>query len=70
MSKMKFHAEMISTLSGGPENMGPNTKALYERFMSQKDEECIAPEPQVVFLFQSAMKRDLDGLPLPERLHE
>jgi len=66
MVKMEFHAKMISAISGGPEKMGPNVKALYERFTSQADEECIAAESQVVFLFQNAMKRDIDGLPLPE----
>lgn len=61
-----FHAKMIAALSGGPDKMGPNTKALYDRLMKSENEECIAHETQVVFLFQSAMKRDLDGLPLPE----
>jgi hypothetical protein len=58
-----FHAKMISALSGGPDKMGPNVKALYERFMEQEDEECIAHETQVVFLFKTAMQRDLRGLP-------
>ena len=64
--KMGEHAKLMAVLSGGPERMGPNTKALYERFTSQADEECIAAESQVVYLFQHAMKRDIDGLPLPE----
>ena len=65
MAKMEFHGKMIAAPSGGPEKMGPNVKALYERFTAQPDEECIAAESQVVLLFQSALVRDMDGLPLP-----
>ena len=65
MPTMEFHAKMIEALSGGTAGMGPNVKALYERFVSQKDEECIAAESQVVFLFTTAMNRDQKGLPLP-----
>lgn len=64
MATMEYHAKMMEALSGGAEHMGPNVKALYERFMSQKDEECIAHETQVVMLFGSAMRRDTDGLPV------
>ena len=64
MAKMEYHGKMIAALAGDPEKMGPNVKALYDRFMSQKDEECIAAESQVVFLFSNAMKRDLENLPV------
>ena len=57
--KCEDHAKLMAALSGGPENMGPNVKALYDRFMEQADEECIAAESQVVLLFGNAMNRDL-----------
>lgn len=65
LMKLGEHAKMFVALAGPSENMGPNTKALYERFMEQPDEECIAAESQVVYLFQNALHRDLQGLPLP-----
>ena len=55
---MEYHAKMIRALSGGLKKMGPNVKALYDRFMSQKDEECIAHESQIVLLFQDAVMKD------------
>ena len=56
MATMEFHAKMIAALSPG--EMGPNVKALYDRFMSQKDEECIAHESQIVMLFGNAVNQD------------
>ena len=63
MAKMGHHADMIKALAGPPERMRTNVKALYERFESARDEECIAHETQVVMLFGNAMKRDEQGLP-------
>jgi hypothetical protein len=61
--KMGHHAKMIKALTGPVDQMGPNVRALYERFLSQKDEECIAAESQVVMLFGSALNRDKNNLP-------
>jgi len=51
------HAKLMAALSPGV--MGPAVQALYDRFMENPDEECIAAESQVVFLFQTAMTEDL-----------
>ena len=61
--KMEYHAKMIRAVGGPIDEMGPNVKALYERFISQKDEECIAAESQVVMLFGNALNRDKNNLP-------
>lgn len=54
------HAKIMAALVK-PEHMGPKTKAIYERFMSQAGEECIAHESQVVLLFMNAVKEDNEG---------
>ena len=66
MPTMGFHAKMMEALSGGTDNMGPNVKALYDRFMTEEDEECGAAESQIVMLFGAAMTRDQQGQPLPD----
>ena len=57
-----FHAQMMLALMGG-EPIGPATKALVEKFMKTADEQCIAHESQVVFLFMDAMGKDNAGQP-------
>lgn len=54
------HAKIMAALIP-PGQMGPRTKAIYERFTSQADEECIAHESQVVLLFMNAVKEDNEG---------
>lgn len=58
MKTCGYHAKNIKALSGGVENMGPNVKALYDKLMKSEDEECIAAESQVVYLFTTAMAKD------------
>ena len=66
MATMEYHAKMLEVFGGPLEEMGPNMKALHERFMRDKDEECIAAESQVVMLFGVAYQRDQEGLPLQD----
>lgn len=42
-----------------PEDMGPKTRAVYDKFVAGGAEECIAEESQVVGLFLEAMGSDL-----------
>lgn len=54
------HAQMIALLfsNSTPDELGPNMRALYDRFMKSEHEECIAPESQVMALIQDALQKD------------
>ena len=54
------HAKIMAALVP-PDQMGPKTKAVYDRLMAQEHEECIAAESQVVHLFMSAVAADNGG---------
>jgi len=49
------HAKIMKALSP---HMGPAVQALYDRFMKDEHEECIAAESQVVFLYSNALRAD------------
>jgi hypothetical protein len=54
-----YHARMMLALMGG-EPVGPATKALVEKFGEKADEQCIAAESQIVFLFGQAFTKDTE----------
>ena len=62
MATCAFHARMMAAFVPVAE-MGPNLRAIYDRFASEGDQECIADESQVLYLFQDALARDLAGTP-------
>jgi len=51
------HAKMMATLVS-PAQMGPNTKAIYDRLMRVEGEECLASEDQIIMMFMAAMNKD------------
>lgn len=54
----KQHADMMAALIP-PQSMGPKTRAIYDKFVQNGDEECIAEESQVVALFLEAAGSDV-----------